>query len=1083
MAKAPFVSLHNHTQIGSPLDGMNDVDQLFSQAASLDHRAIAITDHGTMTAHYDCYKASLNTGVKFIPGMEAYFAADLESKKSNHLVLLAKNEVGYRNILRLNYESYHNQVSGFMGKKTPRIGWDLLGRFNEGVICLTACSNGPIAKALIAEKNEEEAIARLARLHSIFGDRLFLELQPHALKTDDGNVDQVLLNQRLIEFGRNMGINYTITCDAHYLDKDHAKYHDMMLAIKDKKPVDDPNRFRYGVQDMYLKSHEEVIDFFGSNIAEEGMKNSVMISDMCEEPSYLKPKDPILPKFPINEEPDFEEFKSWHEKNDEGTPIDKSFLRYKCMQNFKDKFSDMDSKTKREYWDRVKYELSILEARNFSSYMLIVADYINWAKNNDVPVGPARGSAAGSLVAFLTGITTVDPIKFGLLFERFHNKEKKSFPDIDTDFCKNKRHLVGEYLKEKYGHDRVANISNWSTITPKVAVKDVARSLNIGGDKSSAFKIANAITSIMPDTKTLEEAYETSPEFKKYMDKYPELYEYGRKLQGLTRNWSTHAAGYVIGDRPLYELVPVRIDSDGTLATQWEKTRTEDNGLIKMDVLGLNTLTQINEVLEFIKERHGVEIKMDDIPLDDKQTFKNISEGKNIGVFQLESTLNPLCQKIKPTSVQMVSDINALGRPSCSAEDRKNYIRRRFGLDEIKYRHESLKGALKSTFGVSLYEEGMMKIAKDCAGWDLNQADALRKITKLKGKDKDLVLRTETNFIKDSMDISGMTYKKAKEVWDYEIMPFGEYGFNFSHSVAYSHISVYTAWLKTNYPVEFMCGLLNSENPNSDKSQVYVAECEEMEIRIYPPDINISKSGYRVSDSGSIFSGFSCVKGLGEKAINNILENQPFSCLHDFLSRIDSRKVNKTSIQALAKAGAFDNMGIPRKTVFDNYAKIRTKAKKYLEKHGNFEGIAEIEGDEWDRSDLLIFEREALGRTISGNLSEAYEGFFTSNSFITKLSEVPDLTKNRSVKIEAIIKNKIKEFKIKKGQNVGRKFAKYLIEDKWGSTCELTVWTEDYEKYGNKLIDGIPFKAVCSVSEYMGTKDLALKKLERVFKN
>ena len=1083
MAKAPFVSLHNHTQIGSPLDGMNDVNQLFDQAKGLDHRAIAITDHGTMTAHYDCFKASLRTGVKFIPGMEAYFAPDLSVKKSYHLVLLAQNEEGYKNIMRLNYESYKNQVAGYMGKRTPRIGWDLLGQFNSGVVCLTACSNGPIAKALIADQDEDEAIKRMLRLHSIFKDNLFLELQPHMLKTDDGNVDQHLLNQKLVEFGRNHGIKYTITCDAHYLDKDHAKYHDMMLAIKDKKSVDDPNRFRYGVQDMYLKSHEEILEHFGVEIAEEGMKNSVEIADFCEEPTYLKPKDPILPKFPIQDEPDFEEFKTWHESKDEGTPIDKSYLRFKCMQAFKDNFSGMNPEKKKEYWQRVKYELSILEARNFSSYMLIVADYICWAKNNGVPVGPARGSAAGSLVAFLTGITTVDPMKFGLLFERFHNKEKKSFPDIDTDFCKNKRHLVGEYLKEKYGYDRVANISNWSTITPKVAIKDVARSLNIGGDKSSAFKIANHITSIMPETKTIEEAVEVSEQFAKYMEKYPELYEYAKKLQGLTRNWSTHAAGYVIGDRPLYELVPLRIDKDGTLATQWEKTRTEDNGLIKMDILGLNTLTQIDEVLSIIKERHDKDISMTDIPLDDPKTFKRISDGKNIGVFQLESTLNPLCQKIKPKNVQMISDINALGRPSCSKEDRKNYIRRRFGYDNVSYRHPSLSGALGSTFGVSLYEEGMMKIAKDCAGWDLNQADALRKITKLKGKDPELILRTETNFIKDCMEVSGMSYKKAKEIWDFEIMPFGEYGFNFSHSVAYSHISVYTAWLKTNYPTEFMCGLLNSENPNSDKSQVYIAECQDMGIKILPPDINKSKNGYRVSTDNGIFSGFSCVKGLGEKAIENILECQPFTGLYDFLTKIDSRKVNKTSIQSLAKAGAFDCFGIPRKVVFDEYAKLRTRAKNRLQKHGDLDGLAEISGEEWDYSDILIFEREVLGRTISGNLSEAYDGFFSENSIVTKLSEVPNLAEKRTVKIEAIIKNKIKEFKIKKGQKVGRKFAKYLIEDKWGSTCELTVWTEDYEKYGNKLLDGIPFKAVCSVSVYMDSKDLSLKKLERVYKS
>jgi len=357
----------------------------------------------------------------------------------------------------------------------------------------------------------------------------------------------------------------------------------------------------------------------------------------------------------------------------------------------------------------------------------------------------------------------------------------------------------------------------------------------------------------------------------------------------------------------------------------------------------------------------------------------------------------------------------------------------------------------------------------------------LRKITKLKGKDKDLVTRTESSFIKDCMEVSGMSYKKAREIWAYEIMPFGEYGFNFSHSVAYSHISVYTAWLKTNYPTEFMCGLLNSENPNSDKSQTYLSECSEMNISILPPDINKSGENYRVNDDNSIFSGFSCVKGLGVKALDEIVSQQPFDSVYDFLNRVNSRVVNKTSIQSLAKAGAFDCFGVPRKIVHDNYAKIRTKAKNYFKKHETLEGLPDLEGEEWSKKEILIAEKGTLGRTISANLSEAYEGFFSEHSLVTKLSEIPSLPEKRVVKIEGLIKNKIKEFKIKKGKNIGRKFAKYLIEDKWGSTCEMTVWTEDYERFGNKLIDGIPFKAICVVSVYMDSKDLALKKLERVY--
>jgi len=505
---------------------MNDVEDLFIRAKEVDHPAVAVTDHGTMTAIYDAYKASKKHDVKLIPGMEAYFTTDLTTKKNYHLVLLAKNEVGYRNLLRLNYESYKNQVSGYMGKKTPRISWEHIEKFNDGIIALTACSNGLVAKTLVTEDDEEQAICHIKRLNKTFKSGFFLEIQPHdlyAVGKTGKEVNQKKLNRAMIRLSHDMDIPYVITCDAHYRDKDHAKYHDFMLAIKDKKPVDDPERFRYGVQDMYLKTHEEIINFFGPKVAEVGMRNSIKIMEACAEPDYIAPKGAILPKFPVKSEDDYGEFKEWHTTSCPDIEEDKSYLRYKCMRGFKEKFSDVDVKTKREYWDRVKKELSVLEDKDFSSYMLIVADYTNWAKQQGMPVGPARGSAAGSLVAYLSGITSVDPMKYGLIFERFHNSEKKSFPDIDSDFSNPA--LVKDYLKEKYGADRVASISNWSTLSPKVTIKDVARSLQIGGDKSTAFKIANHITSIMPDTKTIEEAVKESKEFAAYMSKYPKLYE------------------------------------------------------------------------------------------------------------------------------------------------------------------------------------------------------------------------------------------------------------------------------------------------------------------------------------------------------------------------------------------------------------------------------------------------------------------------------------------------------------------------------------------------------------------------------
>lgn len=1260
MPNGPFVSLHNHTEF-STLDALNKVDDLFDRAKELDHPAVAITDHGVLGSHHDAYVASQRTGVKLIPGIEAYFAPDLSEKKSSHMVLVPKNENGYKNILRLNYEAYNNQASGYMGKMTPRISWEHIEKFNSDIFCLTACSNGLLSKDIVSD-NMDAAESNLVRLHSVFRDRLFLEIQPHALKTDDGKVDQVKLNENLINLSRKHDIPFVATCDAHYLDKEHAKYHDMMLAIKDKKPLSDPDRFRYGVQEMYLKSHSEIVDFFGSRIGIMAMNNSLKIASACEEPHYLKSKGAILPQFPVKNQPDYLEFRTWWEENCEELPIDKAYLRYKCVLGFERLTESFSPEKKKEYWNRVKYELSILELRNFSSYMLIVADYVGWAKQNGVTVGSGRGSAAGSLVAFLISITSVDPIKYNLLFERFHNREKKAFPDIDCDFSNPDR--VKTYIKDKYGKDYVAQISNWSTMSPKVVLKDVARSLEIGGDKKSAFEIANHLTSIMPDVDTIEEAIDGSGEFAKFMKQYPEVKDYSSKLQNLTRQWSVHAAGVIIGDRPLYEIIPLRIEEDektgeSITVTQWEKTRVEDYGLVKMDVLGLNTLNVIEDCLKYIRETtESKDIKISDIRLDDPETYKMISRGENIGVFQLESSLSPLCAKIKPTDVDTVAAINALGRPSCPSEQRQSYIRRRFGQDRVRYTHQSLEPVLKDTYGISLYEESMMGIARECAGWDLNEADNLRKLTKLKGKDPQLALKTEANFIKGCMEKWGMSYEDGQKIWDEEISSFSGYGFNRcliysqlirviqknesfwedieikdvkigstvlsrdeatgkdipvkvlnnhhngrqklfkitldsgetvectinhkfrttdgrmlplhqvlkeqasivlrrneneglehrstsitsffeigefdtydlevdhpdhqyyltngiltsnSHAISYSIISVQTAWLKCNYPSQFMCALLNGEDPNSDKVQEYLNECKRLGIKIVPPDVNKSAENYKVIEDKVIATGLSAIKGLGPAAISEIMRKQPFNNFTDFIMKgitvsfegneltsyeflklgkpaTKENKVEilpfigKSSIQSLVRSGAMDSFGRTRKDIFENYDDFRVKLKNGIKK-----GKSLLEQDfpppidEWDRKELLYNEREVLGRTISGNSHEIFSGFFRNMAASFKLKDLNSYKPGSKIRVEAIIKTKVKEFKVKQGKNLGRKFAKYLIEDLFGDTSEITLWMDDYEKYGTKFKDGIPFKAICKVDEYLGQKSLSLSELIEIF--
>lgn len=1119
MSKGPFVSLHNHTELGSPLDGMNDTLDLFKRAKEVGHPAVAVTDHGTLTAIYDAYLASQETGVKFIPGMEAYFTDDLSSRKNNHLVLLAQNEAGYKNILRLNYLAYQNQVSGYMGKKIPRISWEHIEEHNEGVFALTACCNGLVAKTLITEDDETKALEHINRFHSIFKDRFFLELQPHALQATNKNgteVNQVKLNESLLRISSDLGIPYVITCDAHYRDKEHAKYHDFMLAIKDKKAVDDPDRFRYGVQDMYLKEPGEIVDFFGEKIAREGMENSIRIMNACAEPHYIKPKGPRLPTFPVKDENDYDAFSDWHEKTGSKIPEDKALLRFRCIEGFRGKLDHLDNDDKEKYWDRVKVELSVLEEKNFSSYMLIVADYTRWAKER-MMCGPGRGSAAGSLVAYLAGITDVDPIKYDLIFERFHNSEKKSFPDIDSDFSDPS--AVKEYVKGKYGGDKVASISNWSTLTPKVIIKDVARSLRLGGDKSTAFKISNNITSIMPDANSLEEAISSSSQFSEYMRKYPDLREYGEKLQNLTRNWSTHAAGLVIGQDPLCESIPLRIDGDGNVVTQWEKDRCEKNGLIKMDLLGVKTLTVIDNAFKLIESSTGEKLTTRDIDLTDQKVYAMIGRGETSGVFQLESSLTPFCIKLKPKTIEDISVINAIGRPSCLSAERKRYAKRRLGREEVVYDHPNLERALRKTYGVLVYEEQAMFVAQDCAGWDLNQADALRKISKLKGKDEKMVLRTEANFVKDCMAYSKMSHRLASFVWTAYILPISGYAFNASHSISYSIISFHTAWLRCHYPVQFMCALINSEDPNSDKAQEYISECKNMKIDVSHPNVNKSAGEYRVLKAESIAIGLSSMKGVGDKAIEGIVENQPYTNFADFIARNNSRTVGKTVIQSLAKAGALDDFGLTRMDMHDNYQKYRSRIKatirRAVEKDilaanptwvkipkeslptlteeyeipSDSKRFSDIVGaltftplkDEWDRKEILLNEREVMGRSLSGSLHEVFKDFFTGGPMVTTLSGVAAEEDGTRLKIEAIIKTKIKEFKIKNGKNTGKKFAKYLVEDVNGDTCGLTLWADDYELYQGLFKDGTPFKAICKVNNYLDKKDLALSSLERVY--
>lgn len=816
-----LVHLHCHSSVGSMLDSMASVDGLFKRASELGQHSLALTDHGTLAGIFDARKASKKYGVKYIPGCEVYFVKDIneEKAKRKHLVLLAKNEVGYKNLLRLNYLGYKNsQYVGILNKVFPRIDFKMLEEHHEGIICTTACGSGPLSRALLErdENNEWQkddcyitAMGLASRLQEIFGKDLYLEIQPHALKVykrvrktgeielgPDGEkivvIDQGYLNESLVKISKELKIPLVAACDIHYINKEDAEIHDMLMAINEKKPVSDKTRHRYEVEEFYMKDGDMVKDYFtktlGKKVATEACANTVKIANMCDDPVYADNNDVRFPIFDVSREPDYKKFLKWKKTNGyDDLQEDHAYLRYKCINAFKKKYTGVRGKKRKEYVKRIEEEIKVLELRNFSSYMLITADFIQKAKEQGVRVGPGRGSVAGCLVAHLIGIHEVDPLDYGLIFERFHNREKTSYPDIDSDFSPDGRDWVEQYITERYGENRVAHVSNLSTITPKVVIKDIARSLELGGSKSAAFKIANAITDSIPDdAKTIDEALEKSSTFKKYCEEYPDLIKYGRPLVGLEKTYATHAAGIVVSDIDLETYVPLRYDKNGVLSVQYEKNRCEDVGLIKMDLLGLEHLKVLDATIANVRSL-GLECKDTDelAPFDDDGVWDMISKGQTIGVFQMGSNhMRALCKRIKPRSIEDLSLVNALGRPSAGENKsggptpRDIYINRRDGKQKVSFEFPCIEDALSETLGIGVYEEQLAKLAKYAAGWDLNKADGLRKLTKLKGKNPKLAAKLKSDFIQDTTDYSDLKRKSSLKIWEDIIEPFGGYGFN-----------------------------------------------------------------------------------------------------------------------------------------------------------------------------------------------------------------------------------------------------------------------------------------------------------------
>lgn len=1070
-----FVSLHNQTDY-SILDSLISPKALLSQAKELGQTAVAITDHGTLAGIWDAWKASKDLDIKLIVGCECYFQNDVSvtGDKLRHIVLIAKNAIGYKNLLTINKIGFDQSSS--LGKRVYSVvDWKLLEKYSEGIICLTACGNGIVSQLLMTNKFDE-AEQTLLRLKSIFGENLGIEIQPNNMKRGSNvyndEIDQQFLNRKLIDLGKKHNIKVVAACNSHYLKREHHEIHDVLLSIGSHQPVHSNFRLKYSVPEFYLKSGDEVKAFFtrnyGDAFAEEICTNSIYFADMCEKPEWIDPKfsNPSgkeLPIFPVKDEPDFAEFCDWVDSQDDSIKSldkDKLFLRFHCEKNFESRIKSLNDESRKVYKDRLIEELDVIEFHGFSSYMLIVADFIDWARKNDIAVGEGRGSVGGSLIGFLLGIHQADPIKYNLIFARFHNKEKSSFPDIDTDFAPSGRDRVQEYLRNKYGDDHVAHVSNVNRITPKVYVRDIARACQLGGSIDEAVRIGTDVADCIPsDIHSIEDAFSKVPLFAEYCKKYPEFVKY-KDICGRFRAWSTHAGGIIISSRPLTGLVPLRRDKDGVMAVEYDKDKAEENGLVKIDILGLSTLDTIGETYRLIKSRNK-EVPPDiiDYEVYDKPSYDIITSGDTFCIFQLGTSGGTvdLCKRIKPENINDLANINALARPS-ARDMRDDFIKTRDGKSKMSLLHPNLGRAFNNTYGFGLYEECLMYLAQDIAGWSLHSADRLRKLTKEKGKNPKKALQWRTEFISDAVK-NNINEEIAKRIWDEVVDKFQGYGFNVSHAVLYSMIGYKTAYLKAHFPIEFLLANLMSEirsNTPDAKSKIekIKIELKSHKVKILPPNINTSQLTYTISEGNHLLTGLDALKFVSDDAIKDMIEKRPFKDFFDFMVRVDSKKVRSNAIQALAAAGAMDSFGISRKLIYLYCSDYRKKLQIWLKKHNpnvetfNYPWPTE---PNWKLSELYALEQFYLGESFVCKASDAYGNFF-KDKHITISDIKKSKNKTKLAPVKAIVRSFF-EFKVKKetSKYYGQSMIKAQIEDMNGEYCGCTIFPDRWKAVQDRI--------------------------------
>lgn len=977
-----YVPLHLHSEY-SLLDGSIRAKELCKFAVENDMPAIAVTDHGAMYGTIDFYRTSKEfPGLKFIIGCEFYvLEGDIYDKEDKgtlyHLVLLAKNKTGYANLVKLISEA---SVHGFYYK--PRINHELIEKYHKGLICMSACIQGEVARHMLDGK-PDKAREAAEFYKGLFGEDYYIELQDHGLK------EQKQTNPELIKLAKDMGLKMVITNDSHYLKKSDADWHDTLLCLQTNASKTDSKRFRFSNDEFYVKTVDELREAFSwmeEEMFNECIQNTVDIAEKCH--VVIEMGKSHLPSYEVPANHTVE-----------------SYLDYLCRQGMKARYDEITPAMEERY----KYELGIIEQMGFAAYFLIVWDFINWARENGVPVGPGRGSAAGSIIAYALGITNLDPIKHNLLFERFLNPERISMPDVDIDFCKDRRSEVIEYVTKKYGADHVCQIITFGTLAAKAAIKGVARVYDI------PFSVSNTISAMVPTGPNIkiEDALKDGMELKKKCDEDPEikrLVDEAKNLEGLKFNVGTHAAGVIISHMALDEVMPVRLSKEGIVVSQYPMADIEKLGLLKMDFLGLETLTIINNALKLVKVRHNVDVKINSIPLDDSKTFELLSKGDTDGVFQLESSgMKKLVKDLKPTVFEDLGALVALFRPGPLESGMVvDFVERKHGRQKITYAHPDLEPILKDTYGTIVYQEQIMQIFQTLAGYSLGQADMVRRMM---GKKKlDEMAKQKEKFVEGCAK-KNMDAKSSTALFE-QIEKFAEYCFNRSHSAAYAYVAYQTAYLKAHYPVEYMCAVLSSVADNQDKTQQYISQCKDIGIEILPPDINKSHSAF-TPDGKNIRFGLASVKNVGASIIDAVekeRENGDFHSLFDFCTRVEPKCLNKKTLESLIKCGAFSNLEKSRKQLFENIEHIVYQAQKINERKASgqvslFAGLSENtqdldiptfeltgDGSEYSDSEIQQFEKELLGFYVTSHPLESLRAklpYLTTNN-IADIEEMPN---------------------------------------------------------------------------------------------